>query len=209
MKRRWSLIVAIGVTVGVQSPAWSGAPTDQVREYTDQVRKVLDDPSLKQPDKRRERREAVRKVAVEIFDVAETARRALGPHWQSRTDAERTEFIQMFADLLERTYIAKIDLYGGEQVRYVAESIDGDRAIVRAKIITKKGTEVPIDARMLHRAGRWLIYDIAVENISLINNYRVQFDRIIRTSSYEELVRRLRKRDEFLDEKERSAHRPS
>lgn len=209
MKRLRSLIPAMVLTVCFGSVAWSGPPTDQVREYTDQVRKVLDDPALKQPDKRSQRRAAVRKVAIEIFDVAETAKRALGPHWQSRTEAERTEFTQMFADLLERTYISKIDLYGGEQVRYVAESIDGDRAIVRAKIITKKGTEVPVDARMLRRAERWLIYDITVENISLINNYRVQFDRIIRTSSYEELMRRLRKRDEFLDEKESSARRPS
>jgi len=177
------------------APAWAGAPTDQARQYTDQVLTVLQDPALKET----ERRAAVRKVAIEIFDVSETARRALALHWQSRTPAEREEFIQLFADLLESTYISKIGLYGGERLTYVSESIDGDFAVVRAKIMRRQGAEVPVEARMFHRTGRWYIYDITVEGISLINNYRSQFNRIIRASSYEELVRRLRtQRDEFL-----------
>ena len=97
------------------SPAVAGPPTDTLREYTEAVQKVLDDPALKADDRRHERRAAVRKLAIEAFDVQETARRALGPHWQPRTPAEREEFVQLFADLLEHTYIAKIDLYGGER----------------------------------------------------------------------------------------------
>lgn len=143
------------------------------------------------------RQEAVRKVAIEIFDVSETARRALGRHWQARTPAEREEFTRLFAELLESTYISKIDFYGGEQLKYVGESVDGDFAVVRATILRRQGADVPVEARMLRRSDRWYIYDIAVEGISLINNYRAQFDRIIQRSSYDELVRRLwRKRDE-------------
>ncbi len=187
------------------SPAWAGAPTDTLREYTEAVQKVLDDPALKADDRRHERRAAVRKLAIEAFDVQETARRALGPHWQQRTPAEREEFVQLFADLLERTYIAKIDLYGGERLRFTDERIDGDSAVVRAKVTTRQGAEVPVEGRMHKRAERWLIYDVAIENISLIANYRSQFDRIIRTSSYAELVKRLRNRGEFLQDKERRA----
>lgn len=184
------------------TPAQAGPPTDQLRQYTDQVRKVLADPALKEEGRRQERRAAVRKVAVEVFDVAETARRALGPHWQARTPAEREEFIQLFADLLERTYIARIDQYGGETVRYVGETIDGDHARVSARIARKPGAEVPVEARMLRRGDRWLIYDVTIENVSLISNYRSQFDRIVRTASYRELVNRLKtKQHEFVNEK--------
>ncbi len=187
------LMIAVGVGV-----AWAGAPTEQVRQYTDQVVKILENPDLRSADKRA----AVRKVAIEIFDVNETARRALGPHWQARSATERDEFVRLFADLLERTYISKIDLFGGERLRYTTESVDGDFAIVRAKVITKKGTEIPVEARLLRHGEHWLIYDISVENVSLIANYRTQFDRIIRTSSYQELVRKLRdNRDQFLNEK--------
>ncbi len=201
MKNALALMITAIVTLGSAALAWAGAPTDQVREYTNAVQKVLDDPALKAPEKRQERRAAVRQIASEVFAVAETARRALGPHWQQRTPAEREEFTQLFADLLERTYISRIDFYGGEKVQYTNEQIDGDRAVVKAKVLTKRGSEIPIEVRMIKHGERWLIYDVVIENVSLIANYRVQFDKIIRTSSYGELVNRLKtKRNEFLDE---------
>jgi phospholipid transport system substrate-binding protein len=187
------------------NPVWAGPPTDTLREYTEAVQKVLDDPALKADGRRHERRAAVRRVAIEAFDVQETARRALGPHWQQRTLAEREEFVQLFADLLEQTYIAKIDLYGGERLKFVDERVDGDSAVVRARVTTRQGTEVPVEGRMHKRADRWLIYDVTIENISLIANYRSQFDRIIRTSSYADLVKRLRKHGEMLQDKDQRA----
>jgi len=200
------LAAVVSTVLVAVSVAWAGAPTEQVRQYTDQVVKILENPQLRSADKRA----AVRKVAIEIFDVNETARRALGPHWQTRSAAERDEFVNLFADLLERTYISKIDLFGGERLRYTTESVDGDYAVVRAKVVTNKGTEVPVEARMMKRGDHWLIYDIAIQNISLIANYRTQFDRIIRTSSYEDLVRRLREnREQFLNEKAAPAGRAS
>lgn len=199
------ILSATAMVIALLSPAWAGQPTDTLREYTEAVQKVLDDPELQAEDRRHERRAAVRKVAIEAFDVQETARRALGPHWQQRTPAEREEFVQLFADLLERTYIAKIDLYGGERLKFTDERVDGDVAVVRARVLTRQGAEVPVEGRMHKRAERWLIYDVTIENISLIANYRSQFDRIIRTSSYAELVKRLRKHGEFLQDKERRA----
>jgi phospholipid transport system substrate-binding protein len=192
------LIPLITVLVlGLGSDAWAGQPTEQLRTYTDQVLKVLQNPALSLP----ERREAVRHLAEQVFDVTETAKRALGPHWLQRTPAEREEFVKLFANLLEQTYIARIDEFGGEKLTYVSEQIDGDRAIVKARITTKNGTAVPIESRLLQRENRWLIYDILVENLSLISNYRSQFDRVIRTTSYDELVKRVKNRGDFLTEK--------
>jgi phospholipid transport system substrate-binding protein len=180
------LATTLGLCLAAQ--AWAGGPTDHARQYTDEVLKVLGDPALNEA----QRRTAVRKVAEEMFDLSETAKRALGRHWQSRTPAEREEFTRLFADLLEKTYLSKISLYGGERVSYISESIDGDFATVRAKILRKQGGEVPVDARMLRRGDRWHIYDISVEGISLISNYRSQFNAIIQKSSYDQLVQRLR-----------------
>ena len=185
------------LVLGLASDAWAGQPTDQLRAYTDQVLKVLENPALSLP----ERREAVKHLAEEAFEVSETAKRALGPHWLQRTPAEREEFVKLFANLLEQTYIARIGEFGGEKLRYVNEQIDGDRAIVRARITTKNGSEVPVESRLLKKETRWLIYDILVENLSLISNYRSQFDRVIRTTSYEELVKRLKTRGDFLSDK--------
>lgn len=199
------ILVTLALLLGLVGPSWAASPTETLREYTDAVQKVLDDPALKTDERRPERRAAVRKLAAEAFDVQETARRALGPHWQQRTPAEREEFVQLFADLLEQTYIAKIDLYGGEHLRFTDERVDGDSAVVRAKVITRQGTDVPVEGRLHKKADRWLLYDILIENISLIANYRAQFDRIIRTQSYPELVKRLRNRGEFLHDKERRA----
>ena len=203
MSRASTVAFTLALVAVAGASAWAGAPTDQVREYTDAVVKVLEDPTLKGDDKKPERRAAVRKIASEVFDVQETARRALGPHWQQRTPQQREEFVQLFAELLEQTYISKVDLFGGERLRFTEEKIDGDNAIVRAKVITRQSTEVPVEARMLRKGDRWLIYDILIENISLVGNYRAQFDRIIRTQSYDELVKRLRNRGEFLREAER------
>jgi len=184
---RW-LALTVVITLSLVGYAWASSPTEQLRAYTDQVMKALENPTLTAPA----RLEAVRTVAGQAFDVTETAKRALGLHWQPRTSAERGEFVQLFRDLLERGYLSRIGEYGGEQIKYVSEKIDGDYAIVRALIVTKNGTQVPVESRLLQKADRWLIYDVLVENVSLIASYRSQFDRVIRTTSYEELVRRLK-----------------
>ena len=203
MIRRRLIPLIVALVLGLASTAWAGPPTEQLRTYTDQVVKILQNPSMTLPD----RREAVRHLAEEVFDVTETAKRALGQHWQQRTPAEQDEFVKLFANLLEQTYISRIDEFGGERLTYVSEQIDGDRAIVRAKITTKNGTDVPVESRVLLKGNRWLIYDILIENLSLISNYRAQFDRVIRTASYDELVKRLKTKGEFLSEKGTKAPR--
>jgi phospholipid transport system substrate-binding protein len=159
----------------------------------DEVIKVLEDPALS--DKSAERRAAVRKIAEDVFDYSDTARRALGPHWNGRSAQERAEFVKLFADLLDRAYMGRIDLYQGEKVRYVGETIDGGEATVKTRIVTKRGSEVPVDYRMHQKNGRWLVYDVIIEGVSLVSNYRTQFNRVVQTESYETLVQKLRAKE--------------
>jgi len=142
----------------------------------------------------RERQGEVREIASGSFDFEETAKRSLARHWASRMPAEWDEFLQLFANLLERSYIPKIELYGGEKIAHVRETIDGDQATVKMKITTTQGTEVPVDYRMWRRE-RWLVYDIIIEGVSLIANYRVQFNKIITASSHQELVTMMRDKE--------------
>jgi phospholipid transport system substrate-binding protein len=180
--------------VALVAPALAGVPTDQLRQRVDEVVRVLDDPSIK--GKPAQRRAAVRKISEEIFDYQDTARRTLGPHWAARTPEEQREFVQLFADLLERAYFSKIDHYQGEKVRYGAETVTGNEATVKTMIVTRAGSEVPVDYRMrLADAGRWLVYDVNIEGVSLVSNYRTQFNKIVQTESYQTLVQKLRAKD--------------
>ena len=183
------------------SPAWAGQAQDQLKGAIDRVVSTLESPSLKGEGKTMERRHAVRKIADEIFDFNEIAKRSLGRYWQPLTEPQRTEFVGLFADLLERSYISKIELYGGEKIIYSGERAEGDLATVSTKIITKNGTEVPVDYRLFKKGDRWMIYDVNIEGISLVSNYRTQFNKIIQTNGYNALVERMKtKQNEFLEE---------
>jgi phospholipid transport system substrate-binding protein len=195
-------VLGLGLLLGpwLAAPARAGAPLDQLRAQIDRVLKVLDDPDMKKDGRAHDRRVAVRKIADDIFDFHETAKRSLARHWQPRTAAERDEFVRLFADLLERSYISKIELYGGEKIAYLGDAVDGDQAIVRTRIVTKNGAEVPIEYRMLRKNNRWLVYDVIIEGVSLVANYRSQFNKIIQTSSYAELVKKMKvKQEEFIE----------
>jgi len=175
------------VTAGT---AVAGEPTDQVRRSVDEVLKIVQS----QPDGPA-RRTAVRQAANRLFDFEETAKRALGPHWQQRTPAEHEEFVRLYSDLLEAAYVSKIDLYQGEKITYVGETVDGDQATVKTRIVTKQGNEVPVDYRLSREKDRWRVYDVIIEGVSLVADYRTQFNKIIQTSSYDDLVKRMRAKD--------------
>lgn len=181
------------LAVVVPGPAAAGAPTEQLQRHVDAVVRTLEDPALKA--KPAQRRAAVRKISEEVFDYRDTARRALGRHWSARTPQEQEEFVKLFADLLDRAYFSKIEQYQGEKVRYTDETIDGSEAVVKTLIVTPKGSEVPVDYRMRLADGRWLVYDVTIEGVSLVANYRTQFNKIVQTESYESLARKLRARE--------------
>jgi phospholipid transport system substrate-binding protein len=139
----------------------------------------------------------IRAIAEELFDFDEVARRALSIHWAARTPAERTEFVALFTDLLERAYIVRVESYAGEKIVYPAEKIDGDFAVVRSRIIPKRradsrAQETGLEYRLLKKDGRWKVYDVVIDGVSFVSTYRSQFDRIIKSSSWAALVDRMR-----------------
>ncbi len=189
--------LALVLTVFSFNGAAAGAPTDQLRGSVDGVLKILSDPELKKEAKSAERRRSIRLVANEIFDFNEISRRSLAIHWQARTPAERQQFVALFGDLLEHSYVTKIESYSGEKIQYVGETIDGNQAVVRTRIVSKQGTETPVDYRLLLQGDRWRAYDVTIEGISLVSNYRAQFNAIIQRGGYGDLVAKLKaKQDE-------------
>ncbi len=168
--------------------AWAGAPSDQLRAGIDRVFKILDDPELDGDKKLNQRRSAIVIAANEIFDFGEMAKRSLGQYWPQRTSAERVEFVRLFTELVQRSYISKVDQHGAHKMTVQGERIDGDYAVVRTTLPLSAGHELPIDYSMRSIDDRWQVYDLSIDGISLVANYRAQFNKIIRTSSYEALV---------------------
>lgn len=179
----------VGCVLLAVAPAWAGAPTDSLRRSIDQVIEILKDPVLK--TKTTERRAALRRAIEPSFNFGDTARLALGRHWRDRTEPERKQFVTLFGELLELTYFSRIEAYSGEKVVYLGDSAEGDYATVRTRIVTKKDQEIPVDYRTRKVDARWVVYDIIIENIGLVQNYRSQFNSIIQTSSYQELLRKV------------------
>ena len=190
------LVMVMALVAG--RAAHAGAPTDQLKAGIDRVLAILQDPALKTPAKAEERRQKIRAIANEVFDWQETGKRALARHWQARSPQERDEFSKLFADLLERSYVGKIEAYSGEKIAYGEETVDGDQATVRTKLITKSGTSIPIDYQMQKVEDRWRVYDVKIENVGLVANYRSQFNRIIQQSGYNDLIQRLKTKQEEL-----------
>ncbi|PKL51595.1 MAG: organic solvent tolerance ABC transporter substrate-binding protein [Nitrospira bacterium HGW-Nitrospira-1] len=190
------LVLLLGILIFCLFPhkTTAGEPTDQVKETVDSVIKILNNKDLKKPEKRHERSSKIRAAIEKRFDFEEMAKRSLALHWKNRTPREQEEFVSLFSDLLEDTYIKKIERYEDEKVNYTDERTDGSYAVVRTKIITAKEIEIPVDYKIFKKGQKWEIYDIVIEGVSLVNNYRTQFNQIIRSGSYEELIKKLRKK---------------
>ena len=206
--RALALVTAALLLVWAPTESFAGPATDQVKGTVDQVIKILTDPTLKGEKKVQERRAKIRQVVLQRFGFTEMSKRALGRYWNERNPEERTEFVRLFTDLLERAYIDRIDGYSGEQVVYLVETVDGDYSEVRGKIVTKRNQEILITYRLQKASSNWEVYDVIVEGVSLVNNYRTQFSKIIRTSSYQELVKKMQMKLEGEEAGELGAPKP-
>lgn len=180
------------ILLGFPFKAEAGAPTETIRSMVDEVIRLLNDPSLQGPAKRHLLRQRVKEVVDLRFDYEEMAKRSLGATWGKLTPAQRSEFTRLFAELLEVSYSDKLEQYSGETVSYLSETQDGDYAEVRT-VLVRRNDRIPMNYRLLNQS-RWMIYDVVIEGVSLVSNYRSQFQQVISQSSYAELVRRLRNR---------------
>jgi phospholipid transport system substrate-binding protein len=186
------IAVATFLSQGNALPA-AVAPTEAVKRTIDEVLRILDDRGMQRPARLMERRKLLEKVIAARFDYREMAKRTLPTRWKTLTEDEQKEFVELFQSFLSASYADKIEGYSGEQVQYLAERLEGDYAEVRTKLVSEK-TEIPIDYRLMSKSEDWYVYDVIADGVSLVKNYRSQFDKIIRESGYPELVEDLRRK---------------
>ncbi|PYM98242.1 MAG: hypothetical protein DME07_23265 [Candidatus Rokuibacteriota bacterium] len=190
---RWPAAV-LTVVLAFSGEAGAGPPTETLTAVVTTVNRLLEDPTLR--EKPEDLHTAIRAVVADRFEARLAARLVLGRDWDIRTPAEREEFVQLFKELVESAYISRIaaraTVRPGLAVRYIDEVIEGDRATVTATIESRDGREVPLEHRMIRQGDRWMVYDVSIEGVELVQNYRAQFQRVLRRSSYPELVAELR-----------------
>ena len=183
--------VIFGLTLNLlmgAAGAGAGPPTEIAKQVIEKALEALNDPS----SKGEERRQKVKSIVDPYFDYQEMAKRSLGPTWGKLSAGQRHEFVQLFAQLLEASYSDKIEKYAQRvKIDYTGEILDGEYAEVRT-VVVRTNDRIPLNYRLMQENGGWKVYDVVIEGVSLVSNYRSQFSRIIHESSYAELVRRLK-----------------
>jgi phospholipid transport system substrate-binding protein len=184
-----------GLLLVLVAASWAragGELTDQVKATTDKILSIVQDPALKDPNKVAERRTKIRKVIDERFNWELMARSAMGTHWRGLTEAQRKEFVEVFSRVIEQAYMAKVENYSGEKILYKGERATGKYGAVDVVITTLSGTDIPVSYRVINEAGKWTVHDLAIEGVSLINNYRTQISSVLDKSSYDDLLKKMR-----------------
>jgi len=199
------IVLVLLLLVTLPEPSKAGIPSDQVRQTADKVLLILQDPRLKAADKKKERRDQLRQVISARFDFNAMAKSSLGQHWQRRSTEEQRQFVQLFTDLLERSYADQIESFNGEKIVYGRENQDRDHAEVDTRIVTNKGEGFAVNYKLFSAGREWKVYDVVIENISLVNNYRSQFNRVLANSSFAEFLRKLQEKN--FDASNKSGHR--
>jgi phospholipid transport system substrate-binding protein len=174
----------------IAGEARAGAPTETIRGMVDEVIRLLSDPAMNNPSQRRAIRQRVKAAVDRRFDYEEMAKRSLGSTWGRLSGSQRSEFVRLFSQLLEASYSDKLEHYSGETVHYLGESQEGEYAEIRT-VLVRRNDRIPMNYRLINQSG-WKIYDVVIEGVSLVSNYRSQFQQVISQSSYGELVKRLR-----------------
>jgi len=190
---KWAFLLLPLLVFGIAAPVNAGELTDQMKQTTDKFLSILSDPTWKDSSKTEERKALLRKTLDERFDWEEMASRSLSRYWAQRTDDEKKEFVHLYADLVERTYVNKVaEGYSGEKIVYEGEKIEKNYGTLKVKIVTKKDTNILVEFRLRQGGDNWLIYDVSIEGVSLVNNYRAQFDSIMSKVSYANLIKMLK-----------------
>ena len=192
-----TVLICVAVVFLCVSFAWgAGAPTQAVKETIDQVLSVLGNKDLKDPAREAERREKLEAIVGQRFDYEEMAKRTLAANWKKISTEQQKEFVGLFQQFLTKSYAGNIDGYSGEQVEYLKERLKGDFAEVQTKVVSPK-VEIPLDYRLLKKNERWGVYDVIIDGVSLTKNYRGQFSRIIKSSSFDGLLDKLRSKTDL------------
>lgn len=191
-------IMLIGLLVSPAVGVGQGKPMDRVRDTLEGALKILNNPALQGPEKKATRRQEIRKLIAARFNYPEMAARSLDAHWAKLAEGQRREFIDLFGELFERSYSRLVlDALPDQKIMYVGESVNKTKAVVKTILVDKRGDRLPVDYQLQLRNDRWELFDVVIDGASIVENYKTQFNKLIRTSSYEELVKKMRlKRDE-------------
>jgi phospholipid transport system substrate-binding protein len=189
----------IMAVLALVAPSWGGvSPVEEVRKTVDEVVRIVADKELKKPQNEQKRRKVLKTTIGQIFDHAEMAKRSLGQNWKDLTPVQQKEFVDLFATLLESSYAGKIESYNNEKIVYLKEVVEGEYAEVKSRIVTAKHDEYSLDYRLMRTGDRWKVYDVVIEGVSLVSNYRSQFNKIIKAQGYQELVKKMKSRKDDL-----------
>ena len=188
--RLMGVLVSGLLLAGHITRATASEPLDKVHQTVDNVLTIVNNKAL-QPQ---ERHKQIRQAVLQRFGFEEMAQRSMGQHWRTLTPQQRQEFVELFTDLLERSYVSRIEGYkaGPPGISYPKEDITGDHAIVHTEIKSERDLPIMVDYHLLHKDGDWKAYDIVIEGVSLVNNYRTQFNTIMLKDSYAGLVKQMR-----------------
>lgn len=192
--RLFSAFVAVLLMICMSGSAAAGEPTEAIRSAVNEGVEILKNAKLDNQKQRAQVIDRLRQIVYPLFDFNEMAMRSLGSHWRRLNAEQRKEFVSTFTTLLEKTYADQIDVYNGQQVIYNGERLDGRYAQVDSKVIDKNDQAYSVVYRLHRVDGKWRIYDVLAENISLVNNYRSQFNRVISRSSFEELLKTMKEK---------------
>jgi len=188
------MLLAVTI-VFLAANAFAGV-TDEVKKTVDEVVRIVSDKEMKKNDQKR--RQMLKRSISVIFDYNEMAKRSMGKHWNQRSAAEKKQFSDLFASLLENSYASKIESYNNEKIVYLKETIDSDHAELKSKVVTAKRDEFTLDYRLINQNGKWMVYDVVIEGVSLVSNYRTQFNKIIMADGYPALVKKLQTKTDEL-----------
>lgn len=172
--------------------ATDGGPKEQLEKSINEILNILQSDKYKGADKKDRCYELILNVVNDMFDFREMAKSSLGKNWSSLSTEEQDNFVGLFKSLIEQRYIGKIDSYDNQKVVYKKERVQGKKAIIYTDIIDKD-LEIPIDYRLKEKQGKWLIYDMKIENVSLVANYRRDFDSIMRKEKFAGLMEKITK----------------
>jgi phospholipid transport system substrate-binding protein len=189
---RLSTAAVLLLALGVHALARAGEATDQLKQTTEKILAIVQDAALKGADKDEERQKQMRKVVDERFDWAAMGRSAVGKNWRDLSEAQRTEFTACFSELIEKTYLAKVESYTGEKIVYKGDKVADAFGIVEVVVVTLRGTDIPVSYRVQKKGDAWLVYDVNIEGVSLVNNYRSQIGTILNTSSFDVLISKIK-----------------
>ena len=200
-KKVFALFAGFVFLTSAPAPSYGSEITDGVKKTIDAMLEVLGSEEWKKEDQKAERRALLKEIIGKKFSYYEMSRKALAGHWKDRTPEEKKEFVETFGKLLESSYAKKIESFDGEKISYGEEKVRNNVALVKTKIEKNNDEPVQVNYKLVKTENDWMIYDFVIEGVSLIRNYRSQFNRIIHKSSFQELILKMNKKVDDLSDK--------